>query len=539
MVRWEPNPGPQQDLFTCPAEIILFGGAAGGGKTDAMLIDAARGIIHDGYQAIIFRRTYKELEKHIIERSKQLYGGMGRYNEKEYKWTFSTPNGGRAFIYLAYLERDQDVFNYHGAAFQFIGFDESCMFSAFQVRFMLSRLRTVNPVIRKRMLLCTNPLGPGFGWHKLMFIENAIKGKLQPGKIYRDAVWPDTEQPCYKTTCFIPSKIWDNPIQLKADPDYVNNIRSQGGALARALLSGSWDEALFMAVQFDKRIHVCEPFEIPVHAPRWMGIDWGKGDKAACVWQTSVGGRIYWYRDHARPGDLIKPFAEECVARSVGENISFAVLSHETFAERGANHTQADLFVEVFSKANIPIVRSDKDPEGRLMLLREMLRWTKMPTTPETKGLQDYDYWQGRINKEGDKAWKEYAKLKLVMEEGDVLPKLQMFGGGMQNLGCPYVISTIPLLTTKMDQPKKIEDGQDDHGFDAGTYGLKGYMMSDETSILEAYMKQIGGKIPDSGMAAELAMKAALEQHAEEHEDQPFQMETEPWSDGKPDFGAL
>lgn len=533
VVRWSPQAGPQTELFGCPAELILYGGAAFGGKTDAMLIDASLYTEYDGYAGIIFRRTYKELEKHIIPRSQELYGGIGFYSEKDYKWTFPTKNGGRAYIYLAYLEKEKDVFNYHGAQFQFIGFDESTMFSLQQIRFMLTRLRTHNPEIRKRMLLCSNPIGPGFGFHKQLFVKSAARGELQPGKIYHDANWPDNGEPVYKTTCFIPAKIYDNPIGMKNDPTYINSLKSQGSSMARALLGGSWEETLFNAVDFDREIHTIDPIPIPKNAPHWIGLDWGKSDKAAAVWQTSFGGRVYWYRDHARPGKLIKPFAEEVVARSVGEKIDFVVLSHETFADHGEDHTQADQFVEVFSKAEIPVVRSGKDPEGRLLLLREFLRWTKEPISEASKGLDDYEYWQQRVLREGDKAWKEYAALKLIRNEEQELPKLQIFRrtGEDLNLGCPYIIESLPLLTVDLEKPKQLAEGQDDHGFDAGTYGLKGYVLQDETSILDAYMTQIGGKMPDSGMAAELAMKAAEEKVNESADDAPFRMQEEEWED--------
>jgi hypothetical protein len=123
----------------------------------------------------------------------------------------------------------------------------------------------------------------------------------------------------------------------------------------------------------------------------------------------------------------------------------------------------------------------------------------------------------------------------LIKEETAELPKLQIFRATRDNpnFGCPYVILTLPLLTTDIEHPKKLADGQDDHGFDAATYGLKGYIMRDETSILDAYMKQLDGKIPDSGFAAELAMKAAQEAvEGDAGDDEPFQMEVEKFEDG-------
>lgn len=515
-------------------------------NTDLLLIDAALNTQYDGYVGVIFRRTYKELEKHIIERAYELYQGIGKYNEKEFKWTFPTRdiygklNGGRSHIFLSYLDSEKDVFNHHGAAYQFIGFDESTMFSAFMVRYMLGRLRlspASDPRIRKRMLLTTNPIGPGVGWHKLMFIEDTAHGRRNPYQIYDDAIWPDIGEPVRKKTCFIPAKIWDNPVGLKADPGYVDNLKSQGGAVARALLEGSWDERISMAVHLDKAIHTIDPIPIPKEAPRWIGIDWGKSDKACAVWETAFGGKVYFYRDLARPGESIVPFAQEVLAASSGEKIDFVVLSHEAFADRGQGlgHTQADQFVSVFSRADIPVINSGRDPEGRLMLLREFLRTTQATISDATKGADDYEYWQKRVNEEGEKAWKEYARVRALATDRE-LPRLQIFRRLPNNMGigCPYLIQSFPLLTVDLEKPKKIAEGQDDHGFDAATYGLKAHVFYDETKVLDAYMKQIGGEMPTSGMAAELAMKAAQERVADEYgsgEDEPFQMQPEPYSD--------
>jgi Terminase large subunit, T4likevirus-type, N-terminal len=534
IVRWIPNPGPQELLRECKAEIVLYGGAAGGGKTDAMIIDSAHDINISGYEGIIFRRTFPELEKHIIERSHALFHSIGRYNDKKHSWTFPTSDGGTSRLSFGYLEHDKDVFAYHGGQWSFMGFDESTMFSEFMIRFMLTRFRATSPHLRRRVLLASNPIGPGFGYHKLIFIETPQPDgsviERQPFKIYRDATWPSDGTPIRKSTCFIPATVYDNPILLKADPGYIDNIKSQSPGIARALLLGSWKETISVAVVFDKKIHTTPPIEIPKDAPRWIGLDWGKRDKAAAVWQTSFGGRIYWYRDHVRPGKLIKPYAEEVVARSIGENINFVVLSHECFSHHGEGNTQADQFVEVFSKAGIPVVKSDKDPEGRLLLLREFLRVTPAIDASTVGGLEDHDFWQKRIEQYGDKAWKEYARLKLISEEGSKLPRLQLFlpGGAGMNMGCPDLLKTLPLLTVDITKPKRIAEGQDDHSFDGGTYGLKFYLNYDETSLLNAYMEQLGGKVPETTFQAEFAMAAAQEKLDEASGgDEPFEMERE------------
>jgi hypothetical protein len=538
--RWIPNPGPQSLLLTCPAELVLFGGMSGGGKTDGLIACAAMGLNYTGYKAILFRRTYQELEKHIIERSRELFSAIGKYDDKDHCWTFNAREGGRSQIFFGYLERDAQVYTYHGGEYAFIGFDESTFFSEFQIRFMLTRLRSSHPLVRRRVVLGSNPIGPGFGYHKQIFVEDAVRGELKPCKIYSDAHWPsdgkqistDARYPI--RTCFIPSSVYDNPVLMKADPGYIARIKTQSAGIARALLGGSWKENIFVAVEFDAKVHTCDPIPIPADAPRWIGIDWGKTDIAAVAWLTSFGGRTYAYRDASRPGRVIRPFAEELVARCAGEQIQFVVLSHECFADRGMGHTQADQFIEVFSRANIPVVKSDRDPEGRLLLLREFLRLAPGMISEASRGIDDYDYWQARVLKDGEKAWKEYARLREIAT-GEHLPRLLFFrrSGSDLNIGCPYLINSLPLLVTDIEKPYRIAEHQDDHGFDALTHALKGWVNYDETSLMEAYMTQLGGKIPDSSMAAEFAMAAAKEKYAEdEGGDAPFEMGRERWRDG-------
>lgn len=517
---WCPNPGPQSALFLCPAEIILFGGAKGGGKSDAMLVWAAQDIDKDDYRAIIFRRTFPELEHHIIPRSQQLFNGIGRYDGKTHRWNFRTPNGGRSMIEFAYLERESDIFSYQGSQYAKVGFDESTLFSESTIRMMWTCVRTMVPNVRKQMLLTSNPVGPGFGWHKLLFIKNRANRK-----IYHDAAWPSDGRPVRASTCFIQSRVYDNYALLKNDPGYIDRLSSQSLAVTKALLEGSWEETLHMAFSFDPYVHSCPPFDIPPDAPRWMGLDWGKEDKAATVWFTYYKGRVYAYRDHCRPGKLIIPYAQEIVDLSKGENIEYCVLSHECFSQHGTGNTQADQFIKVFSKVGIPVIKSDKDAEGRLMLMREYLRTTKVPTSEADVGIAgDYQYWLNRFNKEGIQAWKDFRQFGDNDEAK--LPKLQIFSPGIVNgkqIGCFDLLQALPLLTTDVEKPKVIADGQDDHSYDATGYGIKAFVVNDETSLMEAYEKQLQGRVPDSLLAAHHALEAAKASLDEESsEDMPL-----------------
>lgn len=521
-IVWTPHKGKQTYLFQCPAEVILYGGAKGGGKSESLIILSNRDCNKDGYKALILRRTFPELERHIIERSHRLFGGVGKYDSKNHRWTFPTPVkpgsrvsvGGKATIEFGYLERDSDLDKYQGAEYARILVDESTQHPENRIRFMMTCLRSPVPNILRQLVLGSNPVGIGFGWHKLMFIIDR-----KPLHIYNDARWASDGKAVDHTTCFIPSTVWDNPTLLKNDPDYPKKLQTQHGAVTRALLFGSWEETVNMALEFDFELHTCPARTIPEWATRWVGIDWGKTDQAASVWFAADHQRIYAYRDHCRPGKVIKPYAQEVVEKSRGENIEFAVLSHECFADHGMGNTQADQFREVFDKAGITVVKSDRDPEGRLMLMREVMRTTELPASMIGEDtLNDSAYWEQRFRSEGKEAAEEYMRLKARKMEGP-LPLLQIFRPTPDGkYGCPILIKTLPLLVVDMVRVDRIADHQDDHSFDGATYGLKAYMGGTAKPFEETYREKLIEGMPDSSFGAEFAETAARKRYEDEED---------------------
>src|SRR5713101_6700463 len=125
---WTAQLGPQAYFLFSQADDVFYGGAAGGGKSDALLAEAVRDITEPGYHALLLRRTYPELEgkgSGLIRRSEELYPELGgQFNRQELVWTF--PSG--ASVGFGNLERASSVHAYHSAQFTFIGFDELTTF---------------------------------------------------------------------------------------------------------------------------------------------------------------------------------------------------------------------------------------------------------------------------------------------------------------------------------------------------------------------------------------------------------------------------
>jgi hypothetical protein len=383
------------------------------------------------------------------------------------------------------------------------------------IRMMLANLRSPVAGIRRQAAMGANPIGPGFGYHKLMF----VKGR-QPNVIYHDARWPSDQRPAELSTCFIPARVWDNPTLLKRDPEYPRRLLTQYKAVTDALLYGSWENTVNLAIDWDELQHTCEPnIIIPEWAPRWIGIDWGKTDYAAAVWLANDSRRTYCYRNYGRRGKDIVPFAHDVVEhcydrKGKKEAIACVVLSHECFADHGMGETQADQFTKVFQKAGIPVFRSDRDPVGRLTLLREYMRLTPL-AVGEQRGVGDrtldYNYWLEQFRTRGGKACEEYQRLMGPAAASEDLPKILIFRTSDDGVyGCENLIKTLPLLATELESPFKIADNQEDDFFDALTYGLKAHIKG-EIPIENLYRERMARLSPDERPDSLLAQEITME----------------------------
>src|SRR5215471_3421916 len=244
---WSPKTAAQKAALESSADILFFGGAAGSLKTETMLVDAAQESGNPNLRAIIFRQSFPQMSD-IIEKTQRLYGSMGARFVGQPTWTWTFPSGGK--IRLAYIANDQDIFDYLGPRYSFIGFDESTLHSEYQVRNMLGRLSSTDPSLRLRVRLASNPGNAGAAWHKAMFLRDAcpVHGSdrsAQPGKLYFDARWPSDQYPLQDpdgngfSVAFIPGRLSEHNL---LDDKYVYRLRMMSGSLSKAMEQGCWCE---------------------------------------------------------------------------------------------------------------------------------------------------------------------------------------------------------------------------------------------------------------------------------------------------------
>lgn len=270
---------------------VLFGGAAGGGKSDALVIEALRQVHIPQYKGLLMRKTYPQLSE-IIDKSHNYYKRVcpkAKFNDSKHVWTF--PSGAK--IVFGSLQHSKDKHNYQGKAFDFIGVDEATHFTEEEYVYLLSRNRPNCADTQVYMRLTANPGGIGHAWVKSRFISPvppmtrqiiSVDVPKEDGSIEKREM----------TRMFVPSSLYDNKKLMENDPQYIVRLASLPEAERNALLYGNWDSfegQVFAEWKNDsshyddmRYTHVIKPFEIPSSWQIWRGFDFGYAKPFSVGW---------------------------------------------------------------------------------------------------------------------------------------------------------------------------------------------------------------------------------------------------------------
>ncbi|HEX5424369.1 MAG TPA: phage terminase large subunit [Candidatus Acidoferrales bacterium] len=396
----------QNQFHASRAKYRLFGGAAGPGKSKALLFEAIlQAIEHPGSNVLVLRRTFPELEQSLLtyfrkDVPRELYSS---FNESKHVVTMNSGSTLR----FGYCQRESDVYQYQGAEFLFIGIDELTLFTLRQWQFLTSRNRCPLPGAFPCMAAATNPGNIGHAWVKSLWIDK----KPASGMDHPDQYDPADYE-------FIAARVTDNPIYA-SDKSYLKTLRALPSHLRRAFLDGDWD--VFAGQYFDRfdpaqSVFRAEEIEWKPWWPRWISIDWGFEHPAAVYWHASapaaseparlrdeaggMGARgldasapdsaergkgthcTFTYREFVTRRTAPRDLAREIIARSLAsgvegagrEKIDAIYLSPDAFARRTDEASIAEQMGDIFVDAGFPRpVPADDDRVSGWMLMYQML----------------------------------------------------------------------------------------------------------------------------------------------------------------------
>lgn len=346
---------------------VLFGGAAGGGKSMGQMLDAlVYAMKYKNSRQLILRRTLPELEKTLIRTANLIYP-RGIYTYKAASHVGEFING--SVLEFGYCDSEEDVHRYQSAEYDIIRFDELTHFTEYMYLYLYSRLRGSNGY-PKQIKSTTNPGGPGHYFVKSRFVD------LGPPN--------QTLSAPTGTRRFIPALVSDNSFLTEADPEYIKRLQNLPDSERRALLYGEWElfEGRFFT-EWNEGLHVVPDFEPPPEWPRYISIDYGLDMFAACFFACE-GERVYLYKELYQSGLIISQAAALLLQ-------SIDVAPEVIFAPPDLWNRRQDSGVsaaEIFMKNGAALTRASAARESGWLAVKELLTPMGQPPEPRMRVCQ-------------------------------------------------------------------------------------------------------------------------------------------------------
>jgi hypothetical protein len=448
-----PGPNPRQALaHSIECDELLYGGAAGGGKTDWLIAEVIAVLMEfPGSNGAIFRRTFPQLSElgGIEQRLLNLIPRWaGVYNASDHIWTFA--NGSK--LRLCFCDTDKDVTKYQGAEWAILAFDQVEQFTEFQYRYLQHRLR-VSGVSANLMeaagyrpkVICTaNPGGVGHGWVKRRWVDPFPTGFT----VFRPAPSIDDEDP--GTKCYVPATVDDNP---EVNEDYVRQLDRLPPAERQAMRHGDWNVHSGQRFpHFRTATHVIEPEDLPIPVgagiTRGVGVDYGLDAPFCALWGALL------------PDNLVVVYRELYTPGLVAWQQAQAMLGAEARGERRAGRP-SPVALDPACWARNPTIEVPKDYDAA-------------NRGPADEGLPPPGSIAAEYLAQGVPVQKanndRLAGVAIVSDRlivrPDGLPRLLIYST------CPNLIRTLPELIRDPKRPEDIDTNGEDHGYDALRYLL-------------------------------------------------------------------
>jgi hypothetical protein len=428
-----PQPGPQTAFIKCPVDIVIYGGARGGGKTYASLGEFWIHAEDHGPDAVglIVRRSREDL-KDTIATATRMYGNAARYSEKGNVFRFH--NGAR--LNCAYLENDRDAENYQGWSLTRVYVEELTQFPLPDPVFKLLATLRSSAGIKPQMRCTCNPGGPGHGWVKEWIIDH---GEYQ--------LVTDPESGLVRS--YIPAKVADNPALLTNDPNYLNRLKAVGSPeLVRAWLLGDWTviEGAFFP-EFSKSRHVIAPFDIPEHWTRWRAMDWGSAKPFSVGWYAFVADDKMHNGTMLRRGAIVR-YAEwygqekpNVGLRMPAEEVARGIVSRETIDGKRTKISYGVLDPSAFAVISGPSIAETMQRAGVVFRRADNTRKST------DKRMGGWDQIRNRLKGDSD---------------GNAM--LFIFETGR------HLIRTLPMMQHDAYNPEDLDSDAEDHAVDELRY---------------------------------------------------------------------
>lgn len=439
-VIWRPHAGQQTEFHQSDADVVLTGGARGGGKSDCLLFEALRYVHHPDYKAIIFRRTFPQLSE-LIHRAYKHYRKLGLKWHGQDKY-FELPGGG--IIKFAHCQHPKDVENYVGHEYHYLGIDQVEQFTEEMVQVLETCVRSSKKDLPCRIRYTSNPGSIGHLWVKSRFVDKCRPvptGKSIYFKDFDVTYQPVKAGPIFqdkegRTTQYIPARVFDNPSLMQNDPAYVRRLQALPEKLRQAHLFGDYDT--FVGQFFDMwnhDLHVVKPFEITSDSivNIYGGFDWGYA-APSCYLLAAVmpNWDIFIIREYYDAGMSVQYIARQIQQLDAGFKLNARVADPSIWIplprsgdERQKPFPTDDSIEMMFRKHGVHFVKANNNRMNGWTAMREML---------------------------------EYRN------NGRQYPQLRIFSN------CENLVRTFPAMVHDSTKPEDLDTHTEDHAVDAARY---------------------------------------------------------------------